>query len=58
MILVKLKVNTKPKERIAMVSEERAKQLIKAYPNTYSLVEGKPKEPKKEQPKEESKDKK
>lgn len=41
MILVKLKVNTKPKERITQVTQERAEQLIKAFPNTYSLVEEK-----------------
>jgi hypothetical protein len=44
MILVKLKVNTKPKERIAQVTQERANQLIKAYPDVYSLVEEKSKE--------------
>lgn len=52
MILVKLKVNTKPKERIAMVTQERAEQLIKAHPNIYSLVEEKPKEVKAKEPKE------
>jgi hypothetical protein len=43
MILVKLKVNTKPKERIAMVTQERAEQLINAHPNIYSLLEEKAK---------------
>lgn len=54
MILVKLKVNTKPKERIAMVEEKRAVKLIKLYPTIYSLVEEK-KEVKKEEPKEQKK---
>ena len=52
MILVKLKVNTKPKERIAQVTQERAEQLIKAHPSIYSLVEEKPKEVKPKEPKE------
>ena len=51
MILVKLKIHTKPKERIAMVTQERAEQLIKAFPNTYSLVE----EKKEVKPKDETK---
>lgn len=55
MILVKLKVNAKPKERIAMVTQERAEQLIKAHPNVYSLAEEKPKEVKAKEPKDETK---
>ena len=51
MILVKLKINTFPKERITKVTQERAEQLIKASPNTYSLVE----EKKEVKPKEETK---
>lgn len=58
MILVKVRINSKPKERIALLNPEHAKKLIKAHPQIYSLVEEKPKEVKKEQPKEDSKDKK